>query len=636
MILLPAIAYSLLTLIFTESLRVSDILDAFVKAHLVTFTFILVSTELLSVVQAISFPGLLAAWILFLLICMSGAVFFLSRRNRGFILPELQWPAAFTTILIGAIAFILVFTFLTAVLYPPNNSDSMTYHMSRVVHWISNNNISFYPTNITRQNYQMPLAEFAIMHLQILCGADIYANLVQWVSFLVLICLGALTAVELGLNNRQMLISATIMATIPMAILQASSTQNDLVLSSFVVTFGLFMLRIHKELSIRNMFFAAIALGLALLTKGTAYLYCAAVGMSLAIPVFLKYRSDCPRLLKVLAALSLIVIVAFVMNAGHLSRNYKLYGHPLSTETGLYQNSDMSMDVLMANIVRNGALHLGTPSDQINLYTKRIIQKVLGSQLNNPKTTWPGKSFYIPYSRHEDYAGNLIHMLLVLLSVICLPLLWRRDRYSKAIWYAIGTMLGAVFYCWMLKWQPWASRLHTPLFALASPLLTMTITAEGVCIGKRSGRVILLCMIFYSLIFVCANKNRSLVSLDWFYKDRMKLYFESRSPAMFQDYEKAINITREAGQQEVGLYLGETDWEYPFWALALSTRREGRVMSFRHVGVSNVSKTLDKNLFQPQPQYVIATKKLVNWENAAKYTPVYISKYFSVFKKFIH
>jgi hypothetical protein len=40
----------------------------------------------------------------------------------------------------------------------------------------------------------MPLAEFAIMHVQILTDCDLYANLVQWMNFLVLICLSFLIA----------------------------------------------------------------------------------------------------------------------------------------------------------------------------------------------------------------------------------------------------------------------------------------------------------------------------------------------------------------------------------------------------------------------------------------------------------
>lgn len=631
LILLPATAYILLTLIFTRRLGAREIIEGFVKAHLVIFAFIVVSTESLSLIQMISFPGLLTSWLLFLLVCFAIVTLLIYRRSQYLSLPVLRKVTPLTVILIGSIGFILVSTFATALLYPPNNWDSMTYHLPRISHWISNNNISFYSTAITRQNYLMPLAEFAIMHLQILTGFDIFANLVQWMSFVVLICLGFLTAAELGLSSRQQLISAIVIATLPMAILQASSTQNDLVASSFVMSFGLFMLRIRKNLNTENLLLAAIALGLALLTKGTAYLYCAAIGIFLAVPVLLKYISNRTLFLKAVAALSLVVILALMLNAGYLSRNYKLYGNPLSTEGERYQNSDLSVTTLFANTARNGILHLVTPSKRINWYLDRAMRTTLGSQLNNPETTFMDFPFNIRYSRHEDIAGNLIHMLIALLSLTLLPILWHRGHHRITIWYSIGIMIAAVLYCWILKWQPWASRLHTPLFAMASPLLAITITTGIGSIRKRISHLIILCLVVYSLIFAWANKSRSLVSLDWHRKDRMELYFVNRQELM-QDYKKAINIVLEAEPQEIGLYLSENDWEYSFWVSAQRMKNNGRAMTFRHVGVSNISKTLDEDV--TLPLYVIATKKIGNWEQAEKYTSVYTSTHISVFKKF--
>ncbi len=633
LILLPATVYILLTLIFVRKLVFREISDALVKAHLVIFAFIAVSTEFLSLLQALSFPGVLVAWLLFLLVCFVAVILLIYQRNHNLSSALIRKFTPLTAILVGAIAFLLAATFATAIVYPTNNWDSMTYHMPRVVHWISNNNISFFTTAITRQNYQMPLAEFAIMHLQILTGFDLYANLVQWVSFLVLICLGCVTAAELGLNNRQQRISAIVIATLPMAILQASSTQNDLVVSSFVMSFGLFMLRIGKNLSAVDVLLAAISLGLALLTKGTAYLYCAAIGTSLATYVLLKYRSDRARFLKATVALSFVVFVAFALNAGHLSRNYKLYGHPLSTEGENYMNTDMSASALLANITRNCALHLGIPSDRINYYLERAMQVALGSQLNNSKTTWPGTSFRIFWSRHEDLAGNVIHMLIALLSVVLLPILWRQKHHRRAAWYAIGIMFSSVLYCWVLKWQPWASRLHTPLFAMAAPLLAMTITAKTGRIGKRISHGIVLCMVFYSLIFVCANKSRPLVSTHWYGKDRMKLYFVNR-PSLFQDYRNAINVVREAAPQEVGMYLDVDDWEYPFWAFAQRTLNNGIAMTFRHVGVNNISRAIEEDT--SLPVFVIATKGIDSWKHVLKYTSVYTSSSVSVFKKSVH
>ena len=71
----------------------------------------------------------------------------------------------------------LLTTLVTALISPPNNWDSMTYHMSRVQYWIQNKAIFFFETNNPRQNVFAPLGEFIILHFQILTGSDIFANM---------------------------------------------------------------------------------------------------------------------------------------------------------------------------------------------------------------------------------------------------------------------------------------------------------------------------------------------------------------------------------------------------------------------------------------------------------------------------
>ena len=81
-------------------------------------------------------------------------------------------------------AAIALTTAVIALVAPPNNWDSMTYHMSRVEHWRVNNSVAHYPTNIEWQLYLNPWAEFAILQFQTLgFGSDRLANLVQWFAF---------------------------------------------------------------------------------------------------------------------------------------------------------------------------------------------------------------------------------------------------------------------------------------------------------------------------------------------------------------------------------------------------------------------------------------------------------------------
>ena len=61
----------------------------------------------------------------------------------------------------------LLTTLATALISPPNNWDSMTYHMSRVEYWIQNKAVHFFTTNNPRQNVFAPFSEFFILHFQI-------------------------------------------------------------------------------------------------------------------------------------------------------------------------------------------------------------------------------------------------------------------------------------------------------------------------------------------------------------------------------------------------------------------------------------------------------------------------------------
>ncbi|MCS6290218.1 MAG: hypothetical protein H8K10_14785 [Nitrospira sp.] len=60
------------------------------------------------------------------------------------------------------VAVIVIATGVIALIAPPNNWDSMTYHMSRVEHWRANGSVIHYPTNVVWQIYLNPWAEFAI------------------------------------------------------------------------------------------------------------------------------------------------------------------------------------------------------------------------------------------------------------------------------------------------------------------------------------------------------------------------------------------------------------------------------------------------------------------------------------------
>ena len=84
----------------------------------------------------------------------------------------------------------------------------------------------------------------------------------------------SLIAKELGARRSGQLLAAIFVATLPMAILQGSSTNNDHVVSLWIVCFVYFSLKIMRQ-GIKPLLLVCLgaSLGLAILTKGTAYIY---------------------------------------------------------------------------------------------------------------------------------------------------------------------------------------------------------------------------------------------------------------------------------------------------------------------------------------------------------------------------
>src|SRR5262249_42724812 len=128
--------------------------ESVVKSYIAAFLLIAASTEALSFFDAITYDTVRLFWTAFTVTSLTFMPFLLTHSDpRATIktwlraLPDCGRYEAFSLLLI---ACVLCVTFAVAVVYPPNNWDSMTYHMSRVAEWIQHGSIDVYPTSIDR------------------------------------------------------------------------------------------------------------------------------------------------------------------------------------------------------------------------------------------------------------------------------------------------------------------------------------------------------------------------------------------------------------------------------------------------------------------------------------------------------
>jgi 4-amino-4-deoxy-L-arabinose transferase-like glycosyltransferase len=620
MIILPFTALLALFVVLRRA-RGLEWKQAVVYTQVIFFLFIAVSTEALSALNILRRPALVATWGVVVLVLFSLLALLRFRKTAVVEPPAMRIRLSlFEWLTIIFVCGILGVTLLIALCAPPNNVDSMTYHMTKVAHWIQQGNVRFFATSNARQNYLAPLSEYAVLHFQLLAGSDRFANVVQWMSFASCIITVGLLIEQFGGARRTQFFGAMLAATIPMAILQSTSTQTDLVASLFVLAFVYFVRRLQKEQSWENAIMCGAALGLGILTKGTFYFFCAPIAGLYGLLAILKANNWVERR-RVTVAFGFVVILGLALNGPIWQRTHQVFGAVFPHK--IVKNEKPSVRALWTIGLRNIGSNFNTPSRYVRWYTYRAIRWLGGKNLDDPATTFQSMPFTVSSDAYsEDSAGNVIHLALIFFAAAIL--LWRvRPGGAELRYYAGAVFAGAVLFSLMLKWQPWGTRLQLPLFMMAVPF-TAIILAEG--LGPRwpaMKYIVWTAVLTWCIPYVFENQSRPIIPRAGYKTilktSRAEAYFAG-SPDLYNDYTNAVAIVMNARAEKVGLYTSHNDPEYPLWALAdkAAVPQQPYLM---HVGVNDASARLDSN---SPPEFIIATQEVrTHTFNGAPYKVIF-------------
>ncbi len=593
-----------------------ELRGCFLLASLIWGVLIVLSTEILSLSQLLTFKSVLIFWIIATIPFLTFSIrtikttekFNLSKIFHSFILTPLNQTTlpSLDKIILWTILFIILMIGFIAIKAAPNNWDSMTYHLSRVEHWIQNQTVANYPTHILKQLTYPPFAEYAVLHLRILSGGDSWANLIQWFCMVGNIIGVSLISKQLGANFSGQSLSSVLAATIPMGILQGSSIQNDQVAAFGIVCFVCFFLFYRNPSQSENktrVSFNPIvhwisvcamgtSLGLSLLTKTTGYFYLFPFCISLVLIGIKKYHW------KIFVHLFIMGLIVVMLNLSFYTRNFSLSQSILpNLESKDVFNQTHHLPFLISNVIRNIGLHMATPFKGINRILDKGIHgfhKFLSVPLTDERTTYGEHEFHIKeIGFHEDYAGNLLHLILILIgtAIFLFKFLFKqKDLRGLSIHpnlileYFVCVTLGFLLFSCVLKWQPWHSRLHLPLFILSSPLLGVILSL--LC-KPNVLRLISIFFILCSMPWVWDNKSRVFFKRrNIFNSSRIEQYFYNKHGYIYS-YEQAVKEIRRRGCSQVGLFIGPDSWEYPFWVLM--KKDNPPKVRLEHIKVSNVS-----------------------------------------------
>lgn len=463
-------------------------------------------------------------------------------------------PSSITAGLAAMTAVPVVLVGTTAYYGAPNTWDALTYHLTRVVFWAEHHSVALFPASYSTLLVQPPWTEFVFLHLSLLSGTDRYVNLVQ--SFAWLGCAFGVSCIarRLGASWLTSALVALVAATIPQGVLEASGPKNDCVVAFWLVCLVYFLLSFgHKPGGIELLSIGA-ALGLAVFTKGTAY----AFAPPLIATSFLSWRREAQAAF--LRRSYLVILVVLAINIGQYARNWQFSGNlsglpPSATgQRDPLINARLGIAPTYSNLVRNLSLHISSEDLEWNRKVFSWVKRAhaaLHLDLNDPSTTYPGTEFgVVPPGKHEITVGNPVHLLLFLLAGSASLMVAVHARNWTACGQLAGLLIAFLSFCAIFRWQPWHTRLHLPLFVLASVVTLAPIDRWLMGIPALALASLLLT---FAAPFVTGNFLRPLAGLRNVFEQNRESAYLNDNPSIFPEFINSAKLATQAGCTQIGL-----------------------------------------------------------------------------------
>jgi hypothetical protein len=474
---------------------------------------------------------------------------------------------------IGVVCILLV-SLILGIKAPPNNHDAMTAHMARLIFWVQNKSVAFYPTSEMPQLTLQPYASYKLLNNFLMTGNDYFSHFVQWEAMVISLVVVSMLADRFGFSKKKQIFTVLIAASIPMGVLQSASTQSDYLMSAYIITTCYLLLDFleKKTLSYINAIGIGVCIGLALLIKSTAVIYL----LGFAVSVLFIYITNPKLILRTFAPCIVIITTALLLNSYYMIQTYQAFEHvnPPTTEGEyVYINQQISVPIVIENVIKNILIHVEVEHLYWNSRLNETIFSVagnLGLNLNNPATNWSKEGWkgVIAPKSDENISGNMLHLGLLFCAFVILGYrLLKRTGSSRSTRILLPTLVSFLTFCVILKWQPWHSRLHLPFFVLLSVFIGDMLFIEH---KKRSDVflsivVTLLLLVSYKALFF--NVTKHIANGYIFSRTRQEQYLISGLTFGYGEYLPLAEEIKNQRCEELHMVMSYSEYQYPLWVL---------------------------------------------------------------------
>jgi 4-amino-4-deoxy-L-arabinose transferase-like glycosyltransferase len=464
-----------------------------------------------------------------------------------------------------------------------NNNDSLAVHLARIGYWLQFGSFKPWPTaNYYQISYPFN-AQVQMFWTVLLSGTDQLVEFVQWFS--AVFAAIAITGIGklLGYTRKQSVFSGLIWASLPLILLQSTTTQNDLI-SASVVIIGLYYLFLGiKRQKIIAMILSGLALGIALGIKQTAFFVLPGLAITLFL-VYLKYKKQVIKFLLYFLIASFCSLLLF--GSYIYISNFIYYKNPFGPSD--YVEKVVNIDKVVSiskvsninpliinssrylyQVVDPTGLPLDCKDDFVRL--KQALFSKLFSLLNIPVESDIRVGHHqflfseIPLV-HEDVSWfGLLGFVLIFLSIIeLIKAIRKRNVFSIGlIMIAFSAFFGVILF--RGTWTPYHARYMISSFTFLAPFFSIIYR-------KREKQSDILIFIIVLLIVAFAVTSMANVIINNAGKPvrslRTVLFGDRLDHYKFQGgyLVKVVSFVNDYVPKNatLGLAIGRS-WEYPFF-----------------------------------------------------------------------
>lgn len=323
-LVLAAAVVAVTAVLGASALRLDTAVPFLLAVYLFASAQVILLTELLSLLGLVRPAGYAVGETL--LLAAAGAAWYLRGRPRPPLRRPALWVGARAHPLVAALAVVvgcaIVYEAVVIFSSPPNNWDSLSYHLSRAAGWYQRHRVEYFPAHTARENAFQPNSEMEILYTFVFAGRDTAAAATQLIAELALLLGVYGCARRVGFTRPASLFAALLSATMTEISLQSVTTQNDLLAASFLVAAACLALGETRT----DLALAGLAVGLALGTKATV-----GAGLVLLALLVITKRPRWARLATLAAAsAAAFLLVGFYGYGLNLVETGKLLGDPVA------------------------------------------------------------------------------------------------------------------------------------------------------------------------------------------------------------------------------------------------------------------------------------------------------------------